>query len=260
MPARTARTRRSTTLEDIPFSRIEGLFLDAGNTLVTMDFEYLGRLAGGHGLYYSADVLERAEAAARAAVDRWLARGARRSTESEKTLRVYVEAILTEAAARDGRESPPEDLAERTAALSAELARAEVWDRLWTRVAPGVAESLAALKERGLRLAVVSNADGTVEAKLARAGLAGLFDLVLDSAVVGIEKPDPAIWRLGLEALALSPATCIHLGDLNSVDVKGARRAGLHAVLIDPYGDRRRLRCPRVPSVVALAARLLAAG
>jgi FMN phosphatase YigB (HAD superfamily) len=51
-----------------------------------------------------------------------------------------------------------------------------------------------------------------------------------------VEKPDPAIFALALERLGAPPDTAMYVGDVFSIDVLGARRAGLDAVLIDTLG------------------------
>ncbi len=129
----------------------------------------------------------------------------------------------------------------------------EVHDRshLWTHVPEGISEALQRLGEAGYRLAVISNADGRVEGLLERAGLRGHFEFVLDSHVVGVEKPDPEIFRLGVERLGLEPRECLYVGDLYPVDVVGARRAGLRALLLDPF-DRMDVPVDRIPAVTGL--------
>ena len=71
--------------------------------------------------------------------------------------------------------------------------------RSW--ILPGVRETLAALRDVGLQLAVVSNSDGTIESGLANQGLRHYFDAVVDSHVVGYEKPDPRIFQSGTRTL-----------------------------------------------------------
>ena len=129
-------------------------------------------------------------------------------------------------------------------------------DRLWRTPMPGVAEALAAMKALGLRLVVVSNADGSVERGLRGAGLADFFDAVVDSALVGFEKPDPRIFRHALEGAGAAPERTLHVGDLYHADVVGARAAGLHALLLDPFRDWPEPDCERLPDLSALAARL----
>jgi hypothetical protein len=67
----------------IPWSEIETLFLDAGNTLVSIDFGWVASLLAGHGVEVEADLLARAEAAARPSLSEWLEEA--RSTETEDT-------------------------------------------------------------------------------------------------------------------------------------------------------------------------------
>lgn len=103
---------------------------------------------------------------------------------------------------------------------------------LWCSVRERTHESLGRLKAAGLRLGIVSNSDGRVEQALEAAGLREFFDVVIDSSLVGIEKPDPAIFRAALDALGVSPEETLYVGDLYEVDVVGARAAGIEAVLL----------------------------
>jgi putative hydrolase of the HAD superfamily len=115
-------------------------------------------------------------------------------------------------------------------------------DRNWVPI-EGVAEALLALQAAGFALAVVSNASGTMEAQLARheicsvdGGVHAEVAIVVDSAVVGVEKPDPAIFDFALNALGVTAERCLYVGDTVFFDVNGARAAGLHPVHVDPYG------------------------
>jgi putative hydrolase of the HAD superfamily len=114
--------------------------------------------------------------------------------------------------------------------------------RPWVPIA-GAAETLRALQAAGYALAVVSNASGTMEAQLAAheicsvtGGTHAEVAVVVDSAVVGVEKPDPAIFQFALDALGVAPERCLYVGDTVFFDVNGARAAGLHPVHVDPYG------------------------
>jgi len=103
---------------------------------------------------------------------------------------------------------------------------------LWCSVAERTHEALERLRAAGLRLGVVSNSDGRVEQALQAAGLRDYFDVVIDSSLAGIEKPDPRIFRLALDALNVEPGEALYVGDLYDVDVVGARAAGIEAVLL----------------------------
>jgi putative hydrolase of the HAD superfamily len=134
---------------------------------------------------------------------------------------------------------------------------------LWRRPTPGVRDALAALAASGLRLGVVSNAEGTVEARLAElaicqvgAGAGISVEVVVDSHLVGVEKPDPAIFGFALRTMDLDPARCLYLGDSVSIDVAGARRAGIRPVLVTPEPEARAGDFARVRGVGELLGRL----
>jgi putative hydrolase of the HAD superfamily len=234
------------------FPMLRTLLLDAGNTLVTMDWELLAELAAGVGIPATSGAIARAEAAARPALSGWIAAGA--SSEARETLRFYVGRIL------EGLPPPADgDRRGATARLVATL-RAVGTRRLWSRPVPGVHEALAALRAAGLTLVVVSNADGTVEDGLVALGLRELLHAVVDSARVGVEKPDPRIFAHALASVGAGPETALHVGDLHAVDVVGARAAGIEAVLLDPYGDWEGVDCARAPDLPTLGRALLGTG
>jgi putative hydrolase of the HAD superfamily len=108
----------------------------------------------------------------------------------------------------------------------------------------------------GLRLAVVSNADGSVERGLTTQGLRSHLELVVDSAVVGVEKPDPRIFAHAIATLGCAPDRALHVGDMYFADVAGARSAGIHAILLDPFDDWPAADCLRLPSLGAVRDRL----
>ena len=104
------------------------------------------------------------------------------------------------------------------------------------RVLPDVEPTLEALRERGVRLAVVSNWDCSLPEWLERAGVAPFFEVVVSSAVVGAAKPAPDPFQAALELLGVGPDEAIHVGDSVANDVEGARAAGVRAVLIAREG------------------------
>ncbi len=106
---------------------------------------------------------------------------------------------------------------------------------LWNYVEPTARETFVWLRAHNYRMAVVSNADGKVERMLKHLLLADFFECIIDSQIVGVEKPDPTIFRLALERMQLAPETCLYVGDNYDRDVIGARGAGVTPVLIDPY-------------------------
>src|SRR3989442_4310656 len=121
---------------------------------------------------------------------------------------------------------------------------------------PPAEAALKLARARGLTAGVISNSNGTIRAILRALGLLPYLDFVLDSAEVGVEKPDPRIFRLALEQARVAPREAVYVGDLYSVDVRGARAAGLDAVLLDPAGLWGERDCSRAPDVLA-AVRLI---
>jgi putative hydrolase of the HAD superfamily len=88
------------------------------------------------------------------------------------------------------------------------------------------------LRERGARLAVVSNWDVSLHDVLERTRLRPLLDAVVISAELGAAKPDPAIFRAALERVGATAGSALHVGDSLEADVEGARAAGVEAVLV----------------------------
>ena len=107
------------------------------------------------------------------------------------------------------------------------------------------ATAMERLGQGGTPLGIVSNATGQVEALIAHLGLCQVgpgggvpVDVVVDSGVVGVEKPDPAVFAPALEVMAargVAPARTAYVGDSLRYDLVGARAAGLVPVLLDPY-------------------------
>jgi HAD superfamily hydrolase (TIGR01509 family) len=108
---------------------------------------------------------------------------------------------------------------------------------LWNHPLDGVAKAIEQLRGSGVRVAVVSNSDGSVRGSLGKAGLLDLFEFVIDSHEAGVSKPDPRIFQAALERMGLEPSDAWYVGDSVFHDVNGARAAGLsRALLVDPYG------------------------
>jgi putative hydrolase of the HAD superfamily len=149
--------------------------------------------------------------------------------------------------------------ARREAAVSVLRARFDDSASLWRRAIPGAREALLALRAAGVRLGVVSNAEGTCEARLAELavcqvgpGAGAPVEIVVDSHLVGVEKPDPAIFGFALRAMDLDPARCLYVGDSLRFDVAGARAAGLRPVLVTPEPAARDGAFARVRGVAEL--------
>jgi HAD superfamily hydrolase (TIGR01549 family) len=98
-----------------------------------------------------------------------------------------------------------------------------------------VIPALQRLEEAGVKRAVVSNADADVTEFCLKMGFAPHMDLIVTSALVGYEKPDPRTFHAALDPLGVLPGQALHVGDQALSDVVGAKAIGMHAALLDRY-------------------------
>jgi putative hydrolase of the HAD superfamily len=121
----------------------------------------------------------------------------------------------------------------------------------WDQIRPGTREALGRIGQR-YAIAVISNADGRIDAVLGRCGICDCFASITDSGNVGHEKPHPAIFEAALREMKADPAESLYVGDVYSVDYMGARNAGMDAVLFDVAGTYRGRDLQRVESLTEL--------
>jgi len=121
----------------------------------------------------------------------------------------------------------------------------------WDQILPGTRESLERIKQR-YATAVISNADGRIDAVLTCCGICDCFASITDSGNFGHEKPHPAIFAAALQQMKADPVESLYVGDVYSVDYVGARNAGMQAVLFDVAGAYRGQGHPRVESLSEL--------
>jgi len=242
-------------LDTLPLASLDTVFLDVGNTLISIDFDWVADELSARTLPVTAEALRRAEAGARPAYShRLFVQGVPPGTD---LFRAYLSAMF------EGVDDYARLSVDDREALLTEMRRVLRPDGrasvLWRLVMPGVADALARMQRAGLRLVVVSNSDGTVEQSLIAAGLRGYLAHVVDSAIAGVEKPDPRIFEHALAASGATASATVHIGDLYHADVLGARGAGLHPLLLDPYGDWPRPDCARARDLTEVADALVAA-
>ena len=103
-------------------------------------------------------------------------------------------------------------------------------DDLYTQVREVTAESRQVLEQINMPMVLVSNFYGNINVVLQEFRMAHLFQKVIESAVVGIRKPDARIFALGIEALQLKPEEVTVVGDSISKDIVPARSLGCHTV------------------------------
>jgi HAD superfamily hydrolase (TIGR01509 family) len=217
--------------------KIETLFLDAGGVLVFPNWERISAIFARHGVDVPAEALRAADPAARFAVDQ--AHHVAATTDADRGS-MYFRMMFAQAGIPDGEPIQP--------ALD-ELWAYHTAHNLWEHVPPDVMPALERLRRLGVRLAVASNANGALQRAFDRLGLTRHFHSVCDSFVEGVEKPDPRFFEIVLQRSGARPETTMHVGDLYHVDVVGAQRAGLRAVLMDPHDLYRDYDVERVRSL-----------
>jgi putative hydrolase of the HAD superfamily len=224
------------------------LSLDAGNTVIFLDHARLAALAARHGFTTDARTLVRTEGAAKrrhAHGDMVTVPWAYEAAPGARGWGAMVGTMLVEAG------FSPQGLP----ALLEDVWRSHVEKNLWSLVPEGFSAAMARVRERGIRVVLVSNSEGMLERLFAELGILSDFDLLLDSGNIGLEKPDPRFFAIALERFGVAAHQALHLGDIYSTDITGARAAGMRAALVDPYGhyDGLYADVPRVPGVVAVA-------
>ena len=233
-----------TGLDDLSaLDDVDGILFDAGGVFIVPCADVIRRaldldhgddtetFVGAH--YRAVAALDAAEAAG---ADRW-----------EAYIASYSESI--------GWTGPARRLAD--------LWHGQSSDRLWVHRLDHHADALAALARSGLPIGVVSNSDGTVEAMLAERrvcqvgpGHGADVRVVVDSTIVGVAKPDPAIFAPALEVLGTAPERTLYVGDSRYYDVGGSTAAGLVPVLVDPLDLGADPPCARISSVETLVGAL----
>ena len=220
---------------------IDTVFLDAGGVLCHPSWTRVADTLARYGASVAAAKLAAAEQRATYDIDTASVIGA---TDDRSRGWLYFNLVLHHAGV------PQSDA---TDAALAELREYHRQDNLWEHVDSDVAPALAAMKDRGLKLVVVSNANGRLRHLFDRIDLTKWFDHVLDSHEWGVEKPDPRLFQVALDQSGADASRTVHVGDLYHVDVVGARQAGLRdGVLFDAAGLYDGIDCPRVASLAAL--------
>jgi len=223
---------------------LETVFLDAGGVLVYPNWTRISDALASRGVHVAPAALARAEPHSKKIID---VRQTITTTNDAGRGWLYFNLIFEHAG------MPPGPAV--NAALD-ELHAYHQTSNLWEFVPPGVAPALAELRRRGLKLTIVSNANGKLRVLFERLALAGCVDCLLDSHDEAVEKPDPRFFEIALERSGARRESTIHVGDLYQVDVVGARAAGLRGVLLDEAGLYPDVDCPRVRSLQELVTKV----
>ena len=220
---------------------VDAVLFDAGGIFVIPDPHVVQPLLGYYGGAADLDRYHRAHYAGMAAKSR--------ADSAESDWSVYNVAYVESVGVH------PADVEEASMVLDRTRS---AW--LWRYALNDSVRALRTLHELEVPIGVVSNATGQIEAVLARSKVCQVGDghgvpvrIVVDSHVVGIAKPDPRIFDFGLEALpGIDRSRVAYVGDSVTMDVGGARNAGLLPVLLDPYNDHDGADFLRIQSLLDL--------
>ena len=207
-------------------TRFDAIWFDAGGVLVLPDPTVLGPLLTYFGGSPDIDRHRRAHYAAMAVKS---AQGA-----GELDWREYDEAYVAAVGVPDVDNAVAAETLGRTRSAL-----------LWRWPIPESCSALEQLDAAGMPLAVVSNAAGQIEAVLRRSQVCQVGDgpgtrmrCIIDSAVVGVAKPDPAIFdHAAVHFPGVERRRIAYIGDSVTMDIGGATAAGLHPILVDPHDD-----------------------
>ena len=202
----------------------DAVSLDVGGVLVVPDHGVLAGALDRMGIGYDRDRFGIGHYEAMAAVDR--------AASHAEDFTDYLAGFLAAVGVGDGDRARAHD-------ALVDVLRTPVW----CQPVPGSRDGLQVLAATGVRLAVTSNSDGTVEDHLARhewvqvgRGPGVPVEVVTDSGIVGVGKPDARVFNATIDALGLPAARILHIGDSVVYDVDGAAAVGMQAVHMDPYG------------------------
>ncbi|HUF50952.1 MAG TPA: HAD-IA family hydrolase [Longimicrobiales bacterium] len=221
---------------------LRAVFLDAGGTIIHLDRAFILECLARRGLQRTAAQFDDADAAAREHIGE-LMRAGEPSDDAGRWV-AYTATLLRTLACAGADADYVRDL----------VTQRHREGRLWTHTVAGTTQALQRVRERGHTIGVISNADGRVATFIAQAGLLPHLDFIIDSGTVGVEKPDPAIFRMACARAGVRPEEAIHVGDVYEIDVVGARAAGVRPVLIDSDDRYEHRDCDRIRTIADLPA------
>jgi putative hydrolase of the HAD superfamily len=191
---------------------IEAVIWDFGGVLTSSPFEAFARFETERGL--PADIIRRTNAA------NHLENAWAKFERAEVDIDTFDELFAAE-----------------SLALGAEVRGRDVLPLLSGDLRPEMVDALRRLKKTGLKTGCITNnlpanAIGSAGGRtLYIAEVMALFDHVIESAKIGLRKPDPRIYRMMVDALGVDPANCVYLDDLG-VNLKPAREMGMTTIKV----------------------------
>lgn len=198
------------------FSHIKAVLFDVGQTFLYPDFSFLKSLLAEYGVTTDIETLNKGVATAREKIFRY--------RDVERWQEFF--SFWMQFAGAPEKKIP--EILPRIFSRHQEV-------HLWSWLDPVAPQVFADLKKLGYPLGIISNSDGSIAGSLKKLGLTHFFDCIIDSHVVGVEKPDPRIFAIALQQMAMPAEKCVYIGDNYDRDVIGARNAGLTPILLDPF-------------------------
>lgn len=237
------------------FQNIDLLSLDAGNTVVFLDHARLETIARSLGHDVREATLIEMEGKAKRALGgdgetleiQW----ADAKAPGARGWGIVMATIFSAAGVAKG------DLARLLEALWA----SHVEHNLYSVVPEGFAQAMADVRAKGVKIAITSNSEGRLDELFDKLGILSCFDAVVDSAKVGVEKPDARIFEIACKRTGTTPEHALHLGDTMATDIVGARNAKMRCAMIDPFGHYEGMYpdVPRAEGVVEVAREIMKA-
>jgi len=217
---------------------IRGVYFDAGNTLIFPDYTIYREVAAELGVVVETDDAVSAEALARSSFDRAVS-----SSPDGRDVMSFWDIYYTPFYRSLG---VPDDRIDEAIDRTREANDSGLG--IWKVPVDGYRETMDGLRERVDVIGIISNSDGRLDDRLRGIGIRDDFDFVIDSAVIGVSKPAPAIFIAAIDLGGLPASDVAYVGDYYAVDVVGARGAGIHPVLFDPVGAYDDVDCDVIRS------------
>lgn len=237
------------------FTNVDLLSLDAGNTVIFLDHARLAKIARGLGHDVDAAKLIETEGKAKRGLGGdgevleidW----ADAKAPGARGWGIVMATMFEAAGVSKG------DLRKLVETLWA----SHVDHNLYSKVPEGFVEAMKDLRAKGVKVAIVSNSEGMLDQLFDKLGILSCFDAVVDSAKVGVEKPDARIFEIACKRTGTTPEHALHLGDTMATDILGAQNAKMRYAMIDPFGHYEGMYpdVPRAEGVVQVAREIIKA-
>ena len=226
---------------------LDAVFFDLGGTLVDMSVpreDLWSKVLSEHGAKVEREELSEALRRTDRDLDEAFARI--QGTDERPFWKAYDEAVLANLRVQVDPERFREDLSEAFGNVIPD-------ESVWTDY-PDAKPLLERLGERDIQVGLISNATDLARRVLKRLDMERYFDPIVISSEIGHRKPEKAIFEKALDEAGVAASRAIYIGDKLAVDVKGANKAGLNAVLIDRGAVFPDAQCVRITNLSALRA------